>query len=474
MKTNKTRGSKRLLRLLVVVVMLITMTTSSMYIVFASASPPSGAEVTDIYSSWAAWEVLTAQSIYGLGSEGVYSNFRGGFANAKFMSVYESLCTYFDADVEPDIEDSINVTRGDIVTALYGIIAEVLELDADASAIDYFVKNGLINGRATGDYQLDQDCTTEEMIAFSVRVYEYLSYELGLYSSGLFWKITGKDLPNTVYLLGTVHLGDSSIYPLSRAIINAFNNAAYLAVEANIYTISDEDIAYATDIQMITDGSSIKDYISEETYELYAAVFESFGVPAEMYDYFKPWAAVLGLNQIMMTGGEEGDGADALLGIDMYLLTRAFYFAKSIVEVESLRYQMDMFDSFSPELQEAMLLGVISPTLSDEGQLSFEEMAEFTQEMLALLINAIKSGDVDALTEMLTADRDYSDPLNSEYNTTFWNVRDAGMAERVEEFLALEDADGDFFVAVGAGHTVGDTGLVHVLTEKGYTVERIK
>ena len=475
MKTNKTMVSKRLLRLLIVTVMLITMMTSSMYIVFASASPPSGAAVTDVYSSWAAWEVLTAQSVYGLGSEGVYSNFRGGFAAAKFMSVFDSLCTHFDADFEPDIEDSVNVTRGDIVTALYGLIAEVLELDANASAIDYFVDNGLINGRATGDYQLDQDCTTEEMIAFSVRAYEFLSYELGLYSSGLFWKITGKDMPNTVYLLGTVHLGDSSIYPLSRSIIEAFNNAAYLAVEANIYTISEEDMAYAENIQMITDGSSIKDYISEETYEIYAAIFESFEVPAEVYDFIKPWAAFLGLNQFLMTGGEDDEGTDPLLGIDMYFLSKAFLFGKSIVEVESLRYQMDMLDSFSPELQEMLLLSIIDPSF-DEGEdiLSFDEIADLTRESMADLVEVIKTGDEAALTEMVKSNRDISDPLASEFYTKLWAIRDAGMVDTIEQFIALEDADGDFFVAVGAGHTIGDTGIVSVLTERGYTVERIK
>jgi hypothetical protein len=41
-------------------------------------------------------------------------------------------------------------------------------------ALEYFIANGLINGRRDGNYQLDQICTVEEMIAFSVRAIEHI------------------------------------------------------------------------------------------------------------------------------------------------------------------------------------------------------------------------------------------------------------------------------------------------------------
>ena len=476
MKLIKNPESKRLLSLFITVALLMTMMTSSMYNVFASEGPPSNVAITDMYSSWASWDILMAENIYNLGNEGTYSNFRGNFTDTKFAPVYESLNKAFGVDSKLNITNKDAVTRGEIISALYVIIDEALILDEDLSAIDYFVKNGLINGRASGNYYLDRKCTTEEMIVFSVRVYEHISYELGLDSAGLFWKITGEDLPNAVYLLGTIHFGDRSIYPLSRAITEAFANAAYLAVEANIYTMSEEDIAYINEIQMLTDGSTIKDYISEETYEIYKAVAESFGIPPEMYDYIKPWAAMLSINEAMLTGGEADDGTDALLGMDMHLLMKAFNFDKNIIEIESIRYQMDLFDSFSPELQEALLLSLITPPPADEGETEYsvEEIAELMRTFMSYLVYAIKSGDEDTLTGFLMASRDYSEPLMREYNTKLWDIRDAAMAETIEQYLHDKDADGDFFVAVGAGHTVGETGIVYVLIEKGYTVERIK
>ena len=183
----------------------------------------------------------------------------------------------------------------------------------------------------------------------------------------------------------------------------------------------------------------------------------------------------MGIQQAMTSAGSADDATSAILGMDMHLLMKAVYTGKNIIEVESVRYQLDLFDSFSRELQEMLLLSVIAPPpAAEEDAISLEEMAELAREFTAYLLAAVKNGDEAVLTEFFTAGRDYSDPLMKEYNTKLWDIRDAGMVETIEAYLAYADAGGDFFVAVGAGHTGGETGIVQVLIEKGYTVERIK
>ena len=367
------------------------------------------------------------------------------------------------------------VTRGEVVSELFDIIVLAIDFDTDLEALDYFVQNSLIRGRTDDGYQLDETCTTQEMLVFSVRVFEHISYELELDSKGLFWKITGDDLPNTVYLLGTMHIADSSVYPFSKEMIAAFEASVYLGVEANIYTMSAEDMAYMAELQMITDGSTIKDLISEETYATYVEVAESFGLTPDLYDYMKPWAAWLGIQQAMASDESADDATSAMLGIDMYFLMRAFYGGKSVIELESIRYQADMFESFSPELQEMLLLSVLPSSGDEDSEETYtqEELAQALREFNAYMLQAVKSGDVDTLTALLLASRDYSNALTSELNTKIWDDRDAGMAEMIEQYLAADDAIGDFFVAVGAGHTIGETGIVNVLMNKGYTVERV-
>ena len=454
--------SKRFLCLFIVVAMLMT----------GLASVVSAAE--DVCSGWAEWDIFMASEIYQLGNDQAYSNFRGGCTEAKFALLHGSLNDRFGTDDELNVSEKNAVTRGEVISELYDIIVLAAKTDGNAKAIDYFVQNKLIYGRANGDYQLEKVCTTEEMIALSVRVCEYISYKLGHYSAGLFWKITGEDMLNTVYLLGTIHVGDSSIYPLSRAILTAFGSSAYLGVEVNIHTMSEEDTAYMMEIQYFSDGSTIRDHISPETYELYVEAFESLGVPAEFYDKMKPWAATNALTVLLMLGDEDLE-TSAFLGMDMFMLAKAVHDGKEIVEIESVRYQMDMFDSFSPELQEFMLLSLLAPALFDEeAALSLEDLAEIAAQQLSIMLEAVKTGDEAALTEIMMAERDYTDPLMREYNTKLYDIRDVIMAEAIMRFLADEEAVGDFFVAVGAGHTVGETGIVHVLKEKGYIVERVR
>lgn len=456
----------KLKRLLALFIAFALLTAASVCAV--SAAAPEGAEILDMYSPWAAWDIFMAETIYGLGNEGTYSNFTGGFTDGKFLPVRESLAEKFFSGAASGTMDDDPVTRGEVVSALYEIIADALGIESELSPIDYFIENGLINGRASGDYQLDQRCTTEEMIAFSVRVYEYLSYALELDTKGLFWQITGEGLPNTVYLLGTIHTGDASIYPFSKLMMKSFDDAEYLGVEANVYTMSEEELDYLIEGQMIRDGKTIKDFISEETYELYKQVAESFGMTAEVYDYIKPWAAALAIQNAMASD----DSMSSSLGMDMFFLAKAVSFGKNIVEIESVKYQIDMFNSYSNELQEVLLLSAIVPPPPEEGEeaLSAEDMAELNRMFTAYLLEAVKTGDEAALTEILMAGRDYSDPLSAEYNTKLWDIRNAAMAEAVERYLAAEDAGGDFFVAVGAGHTVGPDGIVETLRSKGYTV----
>jgi len=454
---------KRLISLLVVFMLLIA---GSVYAMAAEE---------DAYSAWASWEITMASNVYQLGNEQTYSNFKTSFTEEKFAPVHDSLNAKFDTDDELGIINSDAVTRGEVVEELYDIIVLAVDITGDASALDYFVKNGLINGRASGQYQLDKTCTTEEMIVFSVRVYEFICYQLDLDSAGLFWKITGKDAPNTIYLLGSMHLGDSSVYPMSKAIIKAFNISSYLGVEVNIYTMSEEDQAYLMDIQFLSDGTTIKDHISGETYALLVEVAEYFGMPEEVYNYLKPWAAMLGIQQAMAGDASAADATNPMLGIDMHFLMRAVNFGMPIVELESVRYQLEMFDSYSPELQEYLLLSVLAqPGGEDEENApTQEEIAEYVRMYNAILLEAIKSGDEATLTALLTADRDYENPLMNEFNTKLWDIRDAAMADAVEAYLNAEDAQGDFFIIVGAGHTVGDTGIVSVMLARGYTVERI-
>ena len=225
-----------------------------------AAQPPAGAEITDIYSPWAEFDVFMASTVYGFGNEGTYSNFRGGLMTEKFIPVYESLADALGSSAKLDLPLGERITRGQVVAALYALLSD--EPAAAGDAAGYFVSEGLMRGRVQGDYQLDAICTVEEMIALSVRVYEYAIRSAGEDSIGFFWKIQGAN--NIVYLLGSIHLGDNAIYPFSEKIMLAFDSSSNLVVEVDIATLSEDDMAYIQAMQMVDyeNGETIADYLS--------------------------------------------------------------------------------------------------------------------------------------------------------------------------------------------------------------------
>ena len=88
------------------------------------------------------------------------------------------------------------------------------------------------NGRNDKILDLSSACTRQELLVYTKNAYEFVVYEAGLASKGVFWEVSYNG--NKVYLLGSVHYADSSTYPLSKDILNAFDASDVLAVEADL------------------------------------------------------------------------------------------------------------------------------------------------------------------------------------------------------------------------------------------------
>jgi len=473
---------KRLLSLFIVIVMLIS--GSSQMTVSASGGPPDGVQITDMYSPWAYWDIYMAQNVYNLGNEGTYSNFKGGFTWMKFTPVLGSIAAKFGIDMEWAEKEEYAFTRGETIEALYSIIIEVLELEEPAKAIDYFAFHELITGRSFKDYQLDKKCTTEEMIVFSVRVYDHIVHRLKLDSKGFFWKVTGES--NTIYLLGSIHISDGSLYPLNPKIEAAFNGSEYLVLEITPDQ-SDEDMEYYMTKGMILDGSTIKDYIDPDVYELYEWVCQTLGMEKEVYDKLQPWMAESLLGYLAYAMTSEYDDIDSLLnnleemdllGIESHFTQRAMNGEKIMIQLESARHQADFLSSFSPELQEFMLFWVLvdfyefftGESIFDDD--FYEENERTTAvESLYNTLEIWKKGDEKALIKIIGLDVEWEHPIDIEYNYIMLTLRNIAMVEQILEFL---NDDADYFIVVGAAHMFGKDGIVQLLIDEGYKVERVR
>lgn len=261
------------------------------------------------------------------------------------------------------------------------------------------------------------------------------------------WKIQSKT--NTVYVLGSVHFMKQDIYPLDKKIEDAFDKSAVLAVEANVNDVGNLDIGKFMESALYQGGDTLEKHVSRDTYDLVKKEFAGSGILLDIVDKQKPWFLALTLSSI----GLVQLGFDPTLGIDMHFLSKAEG-KKRIAELESVDYQITLLSGLSDREQEAFLLST-----ARESRTLGREVNE--------LIRAWKSGDTQTLESLLA--KSGGEGMSS-VNEKLLYGRNRHMASRIEDYLRTRET---YFVIVGAGHLVGDRGIIEILKRKGYTVEQL-
>ncbi|AEV67107.1 TraB/GumN family protein [Acetivibrio clariflavus] len=450
-------------------------------------------------SEWAV-ESVEWSKIYGLAPENMYKNYTSKVTMDELysvcVSVYEAateqsiipsdksligdtfsetiLKAYSVGLIKEDekLEPQREVTRLDMVTCTYETIKAAqpvfsfqadIELtfnDADSipdealDAVKYVVSKGILKGRSNNTLDLESSCSRQELIVFTKNAYEFVRYESGKYSRGAFWKVSDED--SCVYLLGSVHVADPSMYPLSKEILKAFEEADYLAVEANVSN-AQEAALYMMEKAFYKDDNTLYKNVPKEVYNRFVEVIEPYGIRPEMYNKFKPWYAALLVQNLLYA--ESSFSSE--IGIDMVLLEKAKD-KKEILEIEGAKFQVDLFDSFSTELQVEFLASSLAPDNNTQKK---------SVDMLNDMINCWKSGDTEGLEKLLFSAESDSD-VDKEFNEKLFISRNNNMTEKVKSYLADPERK-TYLVVVGAGHMVGETGIVAQLTGE-YEIVQIK
>lgn len=276
----------------------------------------------------------------------------------------------------------------------------------------------------------------------------------------LFYRISKEDSDINIYLLGSIHAADKGIYPLNDTIMSSYNKSDYLAVEVDTVALtSDFDLQVSLAQKMLyTDGTTIKDHIGEELYTKMVAKLKEKGSYNSMYDNYKPaFFESLFENAIIVDAD-----MDANAGIDMHFLKLAKKENKNILEIETAASQYDLLLNNPIELDKMMLEGYVESY--DE---SISEMKD--------LYNAWKKGDANELEQKLmsTSSEGLSQTeieMIENYNNTLINKRNYIMTDALEKYYAEEK---NVFCVVGVGHVVGDQGIISLMEQRGYNVEKL-
>jgi len=276
-------------------------------------------------------------------------------------------------------------------------------------------------------------------------------------SQGYFWKVEKDGV--VVHILGSIHVGNDDMYPIRDEIEEAFYNADNVAVEVNILEMPDQQtLDKIVALQGYSDGKTLKDHVSAETYERLQTFLADLELPTDSYDEYKAWAVLLDINSYLAFLESYQGG----LGIDVYFLLKAMEQDKPILELESYLLQYSMFDSYSKELVESQINAALDLVYS-EGEAEGESTAVLS-ELASLWIE----GDDEGLEALIKA---YEAESKEEYGKMILE-RHPQMIERIEGYLNNADKE-SYFVIVGYLHTLGKDGLIALLKQKGYDVTRL-
>lgn len=285
-------------------------------------------------------------------------------------------------------------------------------------------------------------------------------------STPYFWKVTGNGYDGDFYLLGSIHVGNqyTNLYP--DEIINAFKECEHLAVESDIVALEknfDMQIEM-TRILMYADGSSITSHINPDLYAAARKIIEDGGQYNQAFDKLRPVYWMSMIENIYLTE----TAYTANYGVDRYFLNAAHLKKKTILEIEDPMDTYQALVDLSPKTQEYLLSQCIQPGYPEEYAASIN-----------LLYPLWKKGDITGYehllcgtsTEGMTDMTEEEIAIYEEYNDMMLTTRNAGMVDAAIDYM---ESDMDVFYIVGLAHMFGDDGLVHALTEAGYTVTRVQ
>jgi len=262
----------------------------------------------------------------------------------------------------------------------------------------------------------------------------------------LMWKVTSPT--NTVYLFGSIHVGDSNLYPLPKAVESAFAASKVLAVEFNVKKV---DMLQMTKLMqeygMYANGETLSQHLPKETAEALDQFCSQNGVPRIMLDKTKPWVAAIAV----IAFAAKAAGEDPELGIDMHFLNEVKE-PQRIDELESADFQMSVLASASEQEQEEMLAA------------SLKQAGKF-KDLLQKMQQAYISGDTASFEKLIKEEESGPKSLMKK----LLDDRNVTMAQRVGQYLKGKETS---FVVVGAGHIIGDKGIAKLLEAQGYHVER--
>ena len=281
--------------------------------------------------------------------------------------------------------------------------------------------------------------------------------------NALLWAISGKELSDTSYLYGTIHMIDKEHFFLTEATKKAFNSSDKVVFEINMENMTDMMSQFGLLMKaFMNDGQTLKDLLDEEEYKAVKAHFAKKGITDflwNMMERIKPMFLSM-FASTDLSGGENPMTSGDMMSYELELMSMAKEQEKPIDGLETAEYQMSVFDSIPYDAQAKMLLQSI--------QVDVDTTTTDTTAMdeMEIMTELYKNQDINGMITLFAEDKEgigkYEEFLLLNRNRNWIPVMEGMMAKQTT------------FFGVGAGHLAGEEGVINLLKKQGYTLTPLK
>ncbi len=255
----------------------------------------------------------------------------------------------------------------------------------------------------------------------------------------------------TVYLLGSIHVGDDSLYPMDPTIEEAFKKADTLVLEVHVTPEAEMRSALlAMQKGMYPAGQTLDGNLEKKTLCQLKQYLEEQGLSLAMFNTMRPW--LLGVTLVMREYMRLG--LNPKQGIDAHFTARAG--KRRVLELESVEKQLEILSSGGKEVQDLVLREML------------DQIGD-ADKLMKRLLDAWKAGDADTVDKVLKENMS-DDPRMVDMHKKLIDNRNVEMAAKIREYLGT---DGTYFVVVGSGHVVGKAGIVQLLKDKEVEIKQL-
>ncbi|WP_342058779.1 TraB/GumN family protein [Aeromonas sp. OTU364] len=247
------------------------------------------------------------------------------------------------------------------------------------------------------------------------------------------------------WLLGSIHAGKPSLYPLPDPVERAWQQSRALVMEVDMTHISQAQWQEMGAITRLVDGKILKDHLPIDLYRRTLIAAGQNGLNESMLAPLRPWFAAITLTQAAL----ERTGYRGEFGVDQHFARRANDGGKPIVGLETLLEQLGYLASVGD-----------NQTLMLESTL--DELPELKTGFDAVM-KAWQEGDQATLINLLK--EEMAPP-----KLQAW-LEQTLLAERNRNWVKKwPDLPNESFIVVGALHLYGEQGLLALLEQQGWRI----